>query len=84
MVELQRFCSEPEKGSQLDLRETCFGHLLLSKGLPQNLLAELAKNPTLEIDGRSISAFDLTEEMDSDPAAEKLIALARSGTIHTA
>jgi len=84
MVELQRFCSEPEKGSQLDLRETCFGRLLLSKGLPQNLLTELAKNPTLEIDGRSISAFDLTEEMDSDPAAEKLIALARSGTIHTA
>ncbi|MBW4635407.1 MAG: nucleoside-diphosphate kinase [Iphinoe sp. HA4291-MV1] len=72
MVELQRFFSDPEKGFYLDFQETCFGRLLVSKGVAKNILTELARNLLIENDGHTISAFDLTEEMNASEAAEQL------------
>jgi hypothetical protein len=65
MVELQRF---------FDVDHTCFGKLLADKGLSAKRITELANNIDLEVDGGCISAFDLTEELDSADAAAKLTA----------
>lgn len=73
MVELQTFFSDFEEGMQLDLQKTCFGQLVLSKAHHEQLLSKLAANPLLKISGRPASAFDLTEEMDSEAAARKLV-----------
>jgi hypothetical protein len=73
MIELQSLFSEHEISAQLSLRETCFGHMLLNKGLPELLLDKLVKHPTIEKCKCVISSHDLTEEIDSEAAAEKLI-----------
>jgi hypothetical protein len=72
MVEVQRFFSEPEHGSRLPISRTLFGRLLARKGISEDRIELLARNPTLDDEGRSVPAFDFTEELDALPAAEKL------------
>lgn len=72
MVEVQRFFSEPENGLQIEPRETSFGKQLATKGLHDDQIAKLGSNPTIDDSGRSVPAFDLTEEMDSHEAATTL------------
>jgi len=65
MVELQRFFDlKPE--------ETAFGQLLKKEGFSAEQIQELCKNPTLDHDGKRVSAFDLTEEKDAAEAAKLL------------
>ncbi len=62
MVELQRFFSDFDASSPLPWNETIFGRQLEEAGLDPEALAS---NPSIEKDGQSISAFDLTEEVNS-------------------
>ncbi len=78
MIEVQNFFSEYEKGIKLSFQETCFGRLILSKGLHHKSLTELATNPSFKEGERAVSSFDLTEEIDSEAAAEKLIEMCES------
>ena len=63
MVELRRF---------FGITDTSFSTLLSEKGLSSDRIEELAGNPDLDIDGKSISAFDITEEEDAAEAASRL------------
>ncbi|GAB4203053.1 MAG: hypothetical protein OHK0022_26830 [Roseiflexaceae bacterium] len=62
MVELGNYFSDYTSGQRLDLAETAFGKLLLANGFGHDQLAGLAKNPQFVVDGKQVSAFDLTEE----------------------
>jgi hypothetical protein len=72
MVEVQRFFSDHEAKKRVSAAETAFGALLASKGLNDEKVAKLANNPDFEKDGKRVSAFDLTEEVDSASAAATL------------
>jgi len=65
MVELQRFF-------KLEASETVFGQALAKAGFTDANIAALAANPTLDVDGKKVSAFDLTEEKDVTEAVELL------------
>lgn len=73
MVELQRFLGDPETGQILSVADTSFGTLLRTAGAEDTRIEELADNPTLERNGQLASAFDLTEEMDAEPAVKTLL-----------
>jgi hypothetical protein len=77
MVELQRFFTDPERES-LSYNITSFGKLLLQYGMRVSDIELLARNPLFEVDGKTISVFDLTEEMDAAAAAEKLTSLVKN------
>jgi len=65
MVELGRFFDiKPE--------DTAFGQALLGAGFTQEQVKQLVSNPTLDHDGKKVSAFDLTEEKDSAEAVKLL------------
>ncbi|MGH3721161.1 MAG: hypothetical protein ACRDRI_20385 [Pseudonocardiaceae bacterium] len=63
MVEVQRFFGTDDN-SDLSVETTCFGKLLNTADLPENLIEQLSDNASFEVDGQMISAFDLTEELD--------------------
>ncbi len=65
MVELQRFFTDHDTNKALDWDETAFGARLLRK-LSHDDVTRLAGNPNLEVDGKMVSAFDLTEEINAD------------------
>jgi hypothetical protein len=73
MVELKRFFTDHESGETLELTDTLFGAQLAAAGLSADGIASLATNPELEVDGKSISAFDLTEEVNATDALKRLI-----------
>ncbi len=72
MVEVQRFFSDHESGLEVPAADTAFGRRLARNGMDQARILQLAGNPNLAFDGREVSAFDLTEEMDAVPAAAAL------------
>jgi len=65
MVELQRFFN-------LKAEETAFGKALAKHGFSAEQIAKLATNPLLDVDGKKVSAFDLTEEKDVSKSLEVL------------
>lgn len=65
MVELRRFFTDHDTGHELGWEETAFGSLLADKGFSTERIKELAANPELERDGKTVSAFDLTEETNA-------------------
>jgi len=65
MVELQRFFD-------LKAEETAFGRALAKGGFTAEQIGHLATNPTLDVNGKRVSAFDLTEEKDSHEAVKLL------------
>jgi len=76
MVELRRFFTDHEAGSQkLPFTDLAFGRLLSHSGVSAERVAELAENPDLTVAGKSVSAFDATEEKDAAESAKLLAAL---------
>jgi hypothetical protein len=72
MVETARYFSDYEGGSLVSYTATCFGRLLGAEGASGNDIEWLATNPNLSLGGKQLSAFDATEELDPQPAAEVL------------
>jgi hypothetical protein len=72
MVETMRYFTDYSAENALTPSDTCFGRLLLGSGFDQQQLAHLAGNPTLQSNGRRVSAFDLTEEKNPAEALELL------------
>jgi len=79
MVEVQRFFTDHETKDELWYGNTAFGRLLLERGATEAQIAMLARNPNLEVDGKSVPAFDLTEEVDARDAADQLVSLLTAG-----
>lgn len=73
MVELQRFFSDHDAGEMLCLTDTLFGAQLSEAGLSLEQIQHLAGNPELQVEGQSISAYDLTEEVNAADALQRLI-----------
>jgi hypothetical protein len=70
LVELQRFLSE--EGNTRDLTSLAFGGYLSSLGLTADQISHLASNPNVSVEGKTKSAFDLTEEICYDDAGKLL------------
>ena len=77
MAEYIRFFSDHAKGELIDPEETPFGRLLAKDGLSNKDIAGLAKNPLLGRGADATYAFNLTEEKDSDAAADLLAGASR-------
>jgi hypothetical protein len=75
MVELRRFLTDHEAGTELALSQTVFGLRLEAAGLDDDTIADLAGNCTLVQHGHEVSAFDLTEEVDAEAAIGKITPL---------
>lgn len=78
MVELQRFFSDPDEEYQITPDKTFFGQRLLEEGLSEKTVTRLADNLDTEVDGHTVSAFDFTEEINSDEATAKLLGFSES------
>jgi len=72
MVEYCRFFSDHANKAGIKVGETPFGHALGRHGLSETEIVKLAKNPLLGKGGDATYAFSLTEEKNSDAAAELL------------
>ena len=70
MVELSRFFGEGTQG--VDYADTAFGALVASKGKSADDILNLAGNPDCTFEGKTESAFDLTEELNATDAAARL------------
>ncbi len=77
MAEYVRFFSDHAKSELIDPEETPFGRLLAKLGLGKKDIAGLAKNPLLGRGAEATYAFNLTEEKDSDAAADLLAGASR-------
>lgn len=73
MVELQRFFSDHLLDKTLQFTDTVFGAQLLAAGLSPEAIQALASNPEMTVNGQSVSAFDLTEEVNASDALQRLI-----------
>lgn len=73
MVELQRFFTDHESGETLNWDQTVFWDCLTERGASPEQIAALTANPAITWQGETGSAFDLTEELNADDAAARLI-----------
>jgi nucleoside diphosphate kinase len=80
MVEYSRFFSDHSGKNLIKLSETPFGRLLVRRGLNQKDIAALAKNPLLDKASGGTYAFNLTEDKNSDAAADLLARTASATT----
>ncbi len=72
MVEYGRFFSDHAKKKLIKLSDTPFGALLARRGISKKEIGVLAKNPLLGKESGGAYAFNLTEEKNSDVAADLL------------
>jgi hypothetical protein len=72
MVEYSRFFSDHAKKKVIKLSDTPFGEQLARHGIGKKEIAALAKNPLLGKESGATYAFNLTEEKNSDAAADLL------------
>jgi hypothetical protein len=72
MVETARYFSDYGTGTTISYQQTCFGRLLAQAGVSAEQITQLAANPNLSLDGKMISAFDATEEVQPDEAIATL------------
>ncbi len=73
LVELRRYNSDLSNPDQiLGLSDFSFGRALLDAFSPADV-ERITSNTNLLVDGREVSVFDLTEEMDSDEAIKTLV-----------
>jgi hypothetical protein len=72
MVEYSRFFSDHAHKESIDVSETLFGQMLARRGLGEKVIAKLAKNPLVGNGDDGNYAFNITEEKDSDVAADLL------------
>jgi hypothetical protein len=77
MVEYMRFFSDHAQGEIIEAEDTPFGRLLAKHGLGKKDIESLAKNPLLGKGADATYAFNLTEEKNSDEAAELLAGASR-------
>ncbi|HUJ37999.1 MAG TPA: hypothetical protein VLW88_10000 [Hyphomicrobium sp.] len=77
MVEYVRFFSDHAQAKPIEVNDTPFGRLLAKHGLGSKEIANLAKNPLLGRGAEAPYAFNLTEEKNSDEAAELLAGVTR-------
>jgi hypothetical protein len=77
MAEYIRFFSDHAKSELIDPEETPFGRVLAKLGLNKKDIAGLAKNPLLGRGADATYAFNLTEEKNSDAAADLLAGASR-------
>jgi hypothetical protein len=70
MFETIRYFSDCITSSSVSLASTCFGSLLMSKGVALDEIDKLKANPALPVDGKYIPAFDLTEETQPSDSAD--------------
>jgi len=68
MVELQRFL-------KIKANETLFGKALEKKGFTEQQIDALTGNPLLDVNGKKVSAFDITEEKNAAEAVDLLFAV---------
>jgi len=71
LVELKRFLSDLDNGKIVEYSQLAFGAQLAKDGLADQV-DSLASNPTLTLDGKNESAFDMTEEKNCDESAQIL------------
>jgi hypothetical protein len=72
MVELQRFFSDPTLEQALTPAQTCFGRDLLSAGMSDEIIKLFSENHIVNLESGPVSAFDLTEELDSREGVRRL------------
>jgi hypothetical protein len=72
MIEYSRFFSDHAKKKVIKLSDTPFGEQLARHGIGKKEIAALAKNPLLGKESAAAYAFNLTEEKNSDVAADLL------------
>lgn len=72
LVETIRFVSDHDAGTTIDPADTAAGRAVLNAGISADDLAVLMGNPDLEVDDEYVSAFDLTEEINTDAAIQRL------------
>jgi nucleoside diphosphate kinase len=72
MLEYCRFFSDHAKKKAIKLADTPFGRTLAGQGIGKKELATLAKNPLLGKESGGAYAFNLTEEKNSNAAANLL------------
>jgi len=70
LVEVTRFFGNG--GENLNVNQTNFGHLLAHEGLSADRINALASNIKVTSGGKSITSFDLTEEVNGKDAAQAL------------
>jgi hypothetical protein len=71
LVELMRYNSNYDQGKILSAKDFTFGQQIADK-LAGAKAESILKNPVVEYNGKKISIFDLTEEMDSDKCLDVL------------
>lgn len=72
LVETIRFVSDHDAGQTIAPEETAAGQAFLDGGIDSDALERLLGNPVLEVDDEFISAFDLTEEVNTEEAVVRL------------
>ncbi|MDO8604878.1 MAG: hypothetical protein Q7K40_05815 [bacterium] len=72
MVEYQRFFSDHSNGKVIAYKNTLLGSELGKVGIPESAIASFASNCMLTINGRSLSSFDATEELDTGAVVKML------------
>lgn len=78
LIELKRYNSNFADNVQIkDFSSFSFGQKL-AKNFSADTVEKILSNPNVEVDGKAVSIFDLTEEMNSDEAIEKLKAFFQS------
>jgi len=77
MAEYVRFFSDHAEAEPIEVEDTPFGRLLEKHGLAKKEIVNLAKNPLLGRSADAAYAFNLTEEKNSDVAAELLAGASR-------
>lgn len=72
MLEYCRFFSDHADKKAIKLADTPFGRSLTERGVGKKEIAALAKNPLLGKEGGGVYAFNVTEEKNSNSAADML------------
>lgn len=72
LVETIRFVSDHDAGDTIAPEQTAAGRAFLEGDIDADALEFLLGNPVLEVDDEYISAFDLTEEINTDEAIARL------------
>ena len=67
LVELLRFCSNYEENRILKPEDTAIGKKFL-KEFDAETLEKIMENPKIDVDGKLLSVFDVTEETDTAQA----------------
>ena len=76
MAEICRYMSDLNKGQLVTPPNTSFGKLLAQVTGRSDLVSYFATNPNVDVDGKNISVFVLTEELDAKEACNRVQSLA--------